>query len=144
MVEDKIFEYVAEQRELYGSLFNKALRFLEFDCIRYIGGEHDFSGEGKAYLILPLNTQAFTLFRGVEFSKLPYKVDYNWTCYVVTVTYDKIFKHNYLHCSCQGWKSKVDKGEHTPDGVNCSHALALKLFWKRQSFEREFNKELEG
>lgn len=133
----EVIKYSAEQRELHGSLFLKALKFVKYDCIHYISDKHIYSGEGKAFVVLPLNSKDHFIYEGYKLSKTPFERDYNFTAYVVTVTYNRFTKENFLHCNCQGWKDKDNKGEVEPEGVMCSHALALKLFWKRQFFERK-------
>lgn len=123
-------------RELYGDLFNKSKNFVLHNCIHYIGDMHGFELEGRAYLVLPLNPFEEYEYEGVSFKKIPYSSVMTKRAQTITVSWDKIHKVNLLHCSCQGWADKNKKGNGKVDGVQCSHTVALKLFWKRESFER--------
>lgn len=140
-ISEEVIRYSAEQRKLYGSLYLKALKFVNFKCIHYISDKHLYKGEGKAYIILPLNLNEVHNYKEHIFAKIPFNTNYNFTAYIVTVTYNKDSKMNFLHCNCQGWKDKDNKGEFEPEGVMCSHSLALKLYWKAKYFE---NKLLKG
>ena len=126
-------------RKLHGKLFTKAKNFLIHDCIHYIGDMHEFVDEGRAYIVLPLNTLETYDHKGVLFNKKPFSSDMTKRAHIITITYDKFLKINFLRCSCQGWDSKQKKKEGDLCGVQCSHTLSLKLYWKRKAFERKIN-----
>ena len=133
---DEFMAWNENLRELHGKLFNKSKNFIVHGCIHYIGDLHEFMGEGLAYIVLPLNKSEDHVYRGVSFKKKPFSSDMTKRSQVITVTYKHSLKKNFLRCSCQGWndKEKKEKGELT--GVQCSHTLALKLYWKRKAFEK--------
>jgi hypothetical protein len=82
-------------------------------------------------LCLPLNKQSEINYNGKILKKIPFRTDYNSNVYRLRK------EENRWRCSCQGWKSKEDRGEGRPDGCQCSHTLALFLFFKLSKNEKE-------
>lgn len=120
-------------RELEKSQSSKARKFVEFDCIKYMGMDGEF-GSRHAFVCLPLNTadtwDVYVDEHEVrDYNKKPYPTDYNNSEY-------KIFKNKdgRFECNCQGWHHKEKRGEGRSDGVNCSHVLALFFCFKMKKF----------
>lgn len=122
-------------KELKKTQVQKALKFLEYDLIRYIGYDSEFDSK-YTFVVLPLNTEEFceVEINGVKqtFVKQPYPYDYNKTPY-------KIFKNSegIFVCNCQGWDAKTKRGQMNTDGCNCSHVLSLFIKFKLKHFKRQ-------
>jgi hypothetical protein len=118
-------------KELKHSQSSKALKFLEYDCLKYIGVDEEF-GSKYCFVCLPLNTQDSWNVNGVELKKKPYECDYNNSDY-------KIFKNstgNFI-CNCQGYNIKLKRNEVPEGGAGCSHVLALFYSFKIKRFGRD-------
>ena len=129
-------------KELANSQVLKALRFVNNNCIRYLGKafetREEFSKLKELYpeakhifICLPLNTKETHEFLGVNLEKKPYKKDYNNSEYIIYKKKDGTFE-----CNCQGWQSKARKGEIISEGANCSHILALYYAFKMKLFNQ--------
>lgn len=122
--------YCHHTRSLKSSQQKKALTFVEYDCVRYVGGSGEF-GEKHAFVCLPLNTSDRFVHGLTAFSKIPFENDYNTRCY-------EMFKlpSGQWTCNCQGWESQKARGALNAEGVNCSHLLALFYCFKMKRFGR--------
>lgn len=122
-------------KELKNSQKNKALKFVDFECIKYTGFDEEFDSR-YTFLCLPLNEDEEVELKNKgemrTYKKKPYPTDYNNSTY-------KIFKNNdgIFECNCQGWQTKERRGEGGKDGVSCSHVLALFYAFKMRLFGRE-------
>jgi hypothetical protein len=118
-------------KELKHSQSSKALKFLEYDCMKYVGFDEEF-GSKYCFLCLPLNTDEITLVDGKEFKKKSYETDYNNSTY-------KIFKNSIgeFCCNCQGWDTKNKRSEVPKGGAGCSHVLALFYAFKLKRFGKD-------
>lgn len=129
-------------KELKTSQVSKALKFVRFHCIKYIGKAFEnltgfeslrekYPDAKHAFICLPLNTASAHTFLGTTMQKEPYDKDYNNSEYIIYKKADGTFE-----CNCQGWQSKSRKGEIIPEGANCSHVLALYYAFKMKRFGR--------
>ena len=137
---DNVMYYCRHSKELQNTQVSKALKFIKYDCIKYIGKAFD-NLEGLAHLrekykeathifiCLPLNTEETCDFFGMELTKKPYEKNYNNSEYIIFKKKDGTFE-----CNCQGWQSKANKGEIITEGANCSHILALYFCFKMKRF----------
>ena len=103
-------------KELKHSQVSKAVKFLEHNCIHYIGNNR--------FVCLPLNRQTEWKVEEWTLFKIPYEHDYNSSEYIIER------KGNIWSCNCQGYCQKEKKGEIINDGICCSHTLALIYFFK--------------
>jgi len=124
-------------KELKNSQRSKALKFLEYDCLKYIGIDEEF-GSKYCFICLPLNTQDTWTEDGREFKKKPYESDYNSSVY-------KIFKNSIgeFCCNCQGWDTKNKRNEIPKGGAGCSHVLSLFYAFKIKRFGKDHGAEEE-
>lgn len=140
-------------KELKQTQRSKALKFVEFDCVQYVGFDEEF-GHKHTFVCLPLNTKETVTFplrtsdivdyeevfeqgimdenkTHITLRKKPFLKNYNNSVY-------KIYKEgNTFICNCQGW-TQADKREETrrADGCQCSHVLALYYCFKIKKFGR--------
>ena len=109
-------------KELKGEGFlAKAQKFLEYDCLKYIGNNR--------FICLPLNDSKSWEYELQTFSKKPYEHNYNSRVYLME-------NKGKWECSCQGWHTKEKKGTGKEDGIQCSHTLALMLWLKLKPFSK--------
>lgn len=119
-------------RTLAHSQSHKALQFVEYDCIKYLGNDEEFNSK-YTFICLPLNTASewpvLRIGGEVMMPKKPFGADYNSSEY-------KMFrvKEGVWTCNCQGWNMKHKRGETGEDGVACSHLLALFYCFKMKRF----------
>ena len=123
-------------RVLAKSQKSKAQKFVEYDCVRYIGGKGEYL-ERHAFICLPLNTESSCFHNAVYYPKIPYPTDYNFTVY-------EMFKRasDWLWtCNCQGWSAAFRKRQESKaplnDGVLCSHLVALFYCFKMRKFSEK-------
>jgi len=113
-------------KELKNTQVNKALQFVRFNCLHYIGNNR--------FVCLPLNTEKEWSFKLDDakmcISKKPFDTDYNRSEYIISRLPGGTFE-----CNCQGWQSKARRGEAIKDGANCSHVLALFYAFKLKKFK---------
>lgn len=132
--------YSRHAKELKQSQITKARKFVEFNCLRYIGNtmndleqfqnlQQKYEGLKHVFICLPLNSEDTVDFFGHMFDKRPFPVDYNHSEYIIYKRPDGMFS-----CNCQGWVSKEKKGEMKPDGCMCSHVLALFFMFRMKKF----------
>jgi len=136
---------------------SKALKFLEYDCVKYIGLDEEFKSK-YTFVVLPLNqesevfvpvrsgglvdySEVFEMGLGVpenfvRLFKRSYPVFYNKSVY-------KVYKGviGGFVCNCQAWsmyRRGVDEGvkDDREFGCYCAHVLAV-LYWLKI---RNFNK----
>jgi hypothetical protein len=119
---------------------HKAMQFVEYDLIRYVGDDPEFNSK-YTFICLPLNTAEFVDVKdengGIRrFNKKPFPVDYNFSVY-------KIYKNDQdiFECNCQGWQTRKKREELQDDGVMCSHVLALFFCFKIKRFGRKQGNE---
>lgn len=130
-------------KELKQTQVSKALKFVRYDCIQYLGKAFDYMpllaelrekyvDAKHLFVCLPLNTDETFDFFGRTMTKVPFGKDYNSSEYL-------IFKHKdgTFECNCQAWQTKAHKGEIVNEGANCSHILALYYCFKLHKFNRE-------
>lgn len=144
---DNVQYWSRHTKELKNSQVRKALTFLKYDCIRYLGEPFEQLEEFRRlkerypdakhiFVCLPLNTKPYHDFLGIRLPKEPYIQDYNFSEYIIYKN-----KEGTFECNCQGFQSKKKRGELIPSGANCSHVLALyyafkiKRFGKKQGVE---------
>lgn len=128
--------YNKHDMDLKGGQVKKAEHLLTHKCIQYIGDDIEFA-QSSSYICLPLNTKETYEEEGKIFTKKAFDVDYNFSAY-------KLRKNGKtLHCTCQGYKTRENRGEIIAEGANCSHTLALYKFWEVQA-EIKRNEKLLG
>lgn len=123
--------YCKHSKLLKNTQNRKALQFVDYDCIRYVGDDVEFNSK-YTFVCLPLNTDEkfFDKESSTYFYKKPYPVFYNNSIY-------KIFKKGEgFECNCQGWQTRARRGEFQEDGCMCSHVLALFYMFKLKRFNR--------
>lgn len=125
---DNVQYWSRHAKALENSQVSKALRFLKFDCIKYIGYDSEF-GSKHCFICLPLNKEELWTVDGRSFQKIPYSKNYNSSEY-------KIYKNmnGDFECNCQGCQTKIKKGEFYEDGCNCAHILSLFFAFKVKKF----------
>lgn len=121
-------EYCKHTKLLKKSQSSKALKFVEYDCIKYLADDPEFEKK-YSFVCLPLNTKDHYILDGKKLDKKPYPVDYNWSDYKIAKNEAGIFE-----CNCQGWQTKAKLGEWVEDGCMCSHVLALMYCFKLKKF----------
>ena len=140
VTEDNVQYWSRHTKELRKSQVSKALKFVHFNCVRYVGDfdnsvfntiKQKYEGGKHFFLCLPLNTSENHKGFGVTFRKMPYPVDYNSSEYIIFKNKDGNFE-----CNCQGYQTKKRKGELVPGGANCSHVLALFYSFKIKRFRK--------
>ncbi|MBR9703183.1 hypothetical protein GOV10_04045 [Candidatus Woesearchaeota archaeon] len=109
----------------------KALKFLRYGCILYVGDDNEYDQKGS-FVCLPLNTETSVVDEdtGREFHKIPYPKNYNSTIYTI------VKEGGRFVCNCQGWTSRERKGDGGRDGCSCSHVLSLFFAFKIKRFRR--------
>lgn len=146
---DNVQYWCRHSKELKNTQVSKALKFLKYDCLRYLGEpfEHlegfkrlkDKYPEAKhIFVCLPLNTKDYHEFLGIRLEKESYDKDYNNSEYIIYKTQEGTFE-----CNCQGYQSKKRRGEIIPEGANCSHILALFYAFKMRRFGKKQGAEEE-
>jgi hypothetical protein len=123
-------------RELRQTQRHKAQQFVEYDCVKYVGDDQEFSTK-YTFVCLPLNPQDEFQEYGEDhqirtFTKKPFPVHYNNSLYKIFKNDDGIFE-----CNCQGWQTKAKRGETGRDGCHCSHVLALFFCFKIKKFGKK-------
>lgn len=132
-----VIRWSSHWEELEGEGFrSKAHEFVLHHCLKYVGNDELFKTE-YTWICLPLNTEEFVEHRERTFKKKPFSTDYNSTIYRIRQD-NRRFK-----CSCQGWHTKEKRGEGREDGCQCSHVLALFLWFKLSKEEKEKYKEFD-
>ena len=128
---DNVMYWSKHYKEIVGNFKKKSLRFLNLDCIKYVGDDEEFKSK-YTFLVLPLNKATEIDFEGRIFTKKPHLVDYNSSIY-------KIYKNNQgrFSCTCQAWTTKEKRNEGRDDGCQCSHTLALFLAFKCNFFKNK-------
>lgn len=109
---------------------SKALKFLRYNCIHYIGFDIEFEGK-YTFVCLPLNEEDEAEVNGMILQKDPYPIHYNSSTYKISKDADGFFE-----CNCQGWQNKAKLGEWIADGCMCSHVLSLMFAFKLGKFGR--------
>ena len=134
-----VMHWCRHSKELNGSQRSKALKLVKYDCIKYIGDKLDnlpeqnilnksFPDAKHVFLCLPLNSDEYFDFFGLNLKKTPFESDYNSSEYIIYKVGD-IFS-----CNCQGYITKEGRGEIPSGGVGCSHVLALFYCFKMKKF----------
>jgi len=104
---------------------DKAEKFLEYDCVRYIG-------DGK-FICLPLNQDTEAFFCGTWYVKKPYIGYYNSRTYLLTK--DPVFGWRCHICQGYHTKEKTFQAGLSPNPPFCSHLLALMHAFKDKLFD---------
>ena len=99
--------YCEHAKELKHTQIHKARKFVQFDCIEYVGNNQFAVHNLKGY-----NSNMYFI---VQSKAYP----------------------NTFECSCQGWQTKHKKGEIIEEGANCSHVLALFFCFKMKKFQKQ-------
>ena len=133
LTEDIVQYWDKHTKQLAKSQVSKALKFLKHDCVKYVGDDPEFNHK-YTFLVLPLNTDETVVVNGRTFYKKPFSKDYNFNTYKIFKNEDGIWE-----CNCQGWQTKYRKGEIKPDGIMCSHTLALIYAFKLKRFQKKKN-----
>lgn len=120
-------------KQLKNSQQSKALKFIEFDCIRYVGDMGEFRDK-YSFIVLPLNTKDHVIYEGVRFNKKPFDVDYNSRVYTIAKSYDL---EQTFECNCQAYQTKKKKGELREGEANCSHVGSLYVAFKLRKFNQK-------
>lgn len=108
----------------------KAHKFLLYHSIIYVGDDEVFNSK-YTWLVLPLNEDDTVEEKGKVFKKKPFTTNYNSTIYRIRN------ERRRLKCNCQGWHAKENKGAGREDGCQCSHVLALMLYFKLSNDEKD-------
>lgn len=129
ITEENVQYWSKHARALEQPHVSKAKRFMQYDCIRYVGDDNEYSQKGS-FVCLPLNTAESVMDRDTarEFHKEPYPKDYNSTIYTI------VKENGIFRCNCQGWAYREREGKGGPDGCSCSHVLALFFCFKIKRF----------
>ena len=122
--DDVVQHWCKHAKELKKTQLSKAIKFVKHNCIAYIGKDDEFDSK-YCFVCMPLNIEDKVMVSGIELKKKPFKHNYNFTTY-------KMYKNenDIWECNCQAWQTKHRKEEDKPDGCNCSHILALLLYFK--------------
>ena len=140
VTEDNVQYWSRHTKELKHSQVSKALKFVRFNCVRYLGSfdnpvfnkvRVNYPDAKHFFVCLPLNTKTSHNALGVSFKKMPYANDYNSSEYLIYKNLDGTFE-----CNCQGFQSKKRKGDLVQGGANCSHILALFYSFKLKRFQQ--------
>lgn len=115
-------------KELKQTQVSKALKFVEYDCLRYVGGKGEY-GEKNSFICLPLNTEDSVAHALQVHRKIPFPKDYNSNVYELIKG-----QKGQWECNCQGWQTQAKLGKLNKDGVNCAHVLALFYCFKMKRF----------
>lgn len=128
LTQETVRYYSKHTKQLNGSQVSKALHFVKYNCIRYLGKDSEFKSK-YCFICLPLNTEQSCDVDGELYKKIPFDHDYNSRVY-------KIYKNEFenFECSCQGYQSKLKKGEIKEGNCGCSHVLALFYTFKLKRF----------
>lgn len=140
--ESNVQYWCRHTKELKNTQVSKALKFMRYECLRYLGEafnekpilqdlKEKYPGARHIFVCLPLNTSDKHEFLGITLPKKEYEKNYNNSEYFIFKRPDGTFE-----CNCQGWQSKANRGELTPEGANCSHVLALYYCFKIKRFGR--------
>jgi hypothetical protein len=112
---------------------HKALQFLEYDCLHYVGDDPEFESK-YTFVCLPLNNENSCEVEAENgytkiLVKKSFPVNYNNSIYKIYKNENGIFE-----CNCQGWQTKAKRGEVGEDGCHCSHVLSLFYAFKIKKF----------
>lgn len=149
--EDIVQHYSKHAKLLKQTQISKALKFVKYDCIKYLGKDEEF-GSRYCFVCLPLNREDHwsVSFKAsdiladdeqfeikvedacVIYQKKPFEKDYNFSEYKIYKNKDGVFE-----CNCQGWQTRAKRNEMQEDGCNCSHVLALFFAFKLKKFRRQ-------
>lgn len=138
ITENNVQYWCRHTKELKYSQISKALKFIQYNCLRYVGDfdnpsfnslRENYDHTKHIFICLPLNTYETHFAFGVNFSKAPFSADYNSSEYIIYKRPDGTFE-----CNCQGYQSKKKRNEIIPNGANCSHILALFYMFKLKRF----------
>lgn len=110
----------------------KSLKFVEADCIRYVGNMGEFKDK-YSFICLPLNTKDHIMYEGIRFDKRPFDIDYNTRIYTIAKSKDY---SDTFECNCQAWQTKHKKRNIKKGQANCSHVGALYACFKIGRFRR--------
>lgn len=129
--EDNVQFWSKHARELEKPHISKALKFLRFDCVRYVGDDNEYDQKGS-FVCLPLNSAESVVDEDTTrtFFKKAYPKDYNSTIYTI------VRSEGRFVCNCQGWTFRERQGRGGRDGCSCSHILALFFAFKIGRFRR--------
>lgn len=137
---NNVMYWSRHSKRLKGTIREKALKFVKYECIRYLGqtftyelkerypGRYD--NAKNIFICLPLNTNKEHNFLGHKIKKQAADVDYNNSEYIMYQDKDS----KKWCCNCQGYKQKEEKGELSEDGIDCSHLLSLMYAFKLKKF----------
>jgi hypothetical protein len=105
---------------------HKSMKFLEYDCLRYIGD--------NKFICLPLNEETEIKWCGMTFQKTPYITFYNTTTYLIIRDDQFAFR-----CNCTGFRTKEKrfKSGLSPDIPFCAHIHALLHAFREKRFNHE-------
>lgn len=135
---DNVQEYCRHSKELTSSQSSKALKFVKFKCLKYLGDfnnpEFDkirekYGNAKQLFMCLPLNKKDHHMVFGIKINKIPFLSNYNNSEYIIYKDIKGTFQ-----CNCQGFQSKKRKGKIIEGGANCSHILALFYSFKLKTF----------
>ena len=130
ITEDTVQYWSDHTKQLAKSQVSKALKLIKYDCIKYVGDDPEFN-QKYTFIALPLNTKSEVIVDGRVFTKKPYPEDYGSRVHKIHKRPDGLWE-----CTCQGWQSKYKRGDIRPDGIMCSHTLALMYAFKLKKFGR--------
>ena len=137
---DNVQHWSRHSMELAKSQVSKALKFVKYDCIKYIGNNLDnlpeqnnlrehYPDAKHLFICLPLNSETEFNFFGLTLTKREFTNDYNNSEYIIYKRLDNTFL-----CNCQANVTKRKKGEFIIGGANCSHVLGLFYMFKMKRF----------
>jgi len=138
LTEDNVQYWDKHTKQLAKSQVSKALKFVKYDCVKYVGDDPEFNHK-YTFIVLPLNTESKVVVNGKVFYKKPYPKDYNYNVYKIYKREDGLWE-----CNCQGWQTKFKKGDVRADGVMCSHTLALMFAFKLKKFGKNKRRDKNG
>ncbi len=131
--EGNVVYWSRHARELHGTIKSKALKFLKYNCIHYIGPDSTFDSK-YTFICLPLNTEETFEYKGTTFKKKAFERDYNISEYLM---YKRESDKRWI-CNCQGWgAAERDKEKKREDGIQCSHLLGLIFAFKVKRFGKK-------
>jgi len=137
---DNVMHYSRHSKELNATQVSKALKFVKYDCIKYLGQFQEtdlfkdivelYPDARNMFVCLPLNTQQTHEFLGLCLDKIPYPVDYNFSEYIMYKD-----KTDTFTCNCQSYVTKAKRGDIIEKGANCSHTLSLYFCFHLKRFQ---------
>lgn len=123
---DVVQYWCKHTKTLKKSQISKSKKFIKYNCLHYIGYDSEFNSS-STFVCLPLNTAEKVEVNGKILLKIPYPQDYNFSVY-------KMYKdeNGDFCCNCQGFQTKLKRGE-TP---TCSHTGALYMAFRLKLFRK--------